>query len=391
MNNLSIDKVLQLAEPEFKSELNGSIVRLEVLRHQNISSKTVRPFLFFELQSLFHLIESVQSARIEGNRTTLAEAVEKTVSGELEAPKSEGIREIKNLYKAFELIEKNIKANTSLSKEFIHSLHKTIVEGLSNPDQVKKGEGDPHPGEYRKVEVGIEKSNLQPPPRHLVPMLMDELIEFINAYNEGLPQYCLLKTAVAHHRFTWIHPYRNGNGRVARLVTYTELIKEGFRVHLLNPTAVFCADRNKYFDMLGKADTWTREGIQEWCLYFLSNLGIEMENVNRLLDIDFLLEKIIFPSLQRAEIHYDITPEEHKILRLAFKLQKLKANDIRQHLIPNASPAKITRMIKALRDKKMLIPEEGSERIYRPAIFETKLMYGICFQLSKEGMNPIKD
>jgi len=162
MENLSIDQVLQLAEPKFDSELNGAIVRLEVLRHRKLASKTVKPFLFFELQSLFHLIESVQSARIEGNRTTLAEAVEKAISGELETPKSEGIREIKNLYQAFEIIESNIQQDSILTKAFTHTLHKTVVDGLSNPDLVRGGEGDPHPGQYRTSEVQVQKSTLKP-------------------------------------------------------------------------------------------------------------------------------------------------------------------------------------------------------------------------------------
>ncbi|WP_171253366.1 Fic family protein, partial [Acinetobacter baumannii] len=64
--------------------------------------------------------------------------------------------------------------------------------------------------------------------------------------------------ALAHHRFGWIHPFGNGNGRVVRLFTYSLLIKYGFNVTtgggILNPTAVFCNDRNKYYEMLSIAD-----------------------------------------------------------------------------------------------------------------------------------------
>lgn len=43
---------------------------------------------------------------------------------------------------------------------------------------------------------------------------MEELFDFINA--EDSPKYDLLKTAIAHHRFVWIHPFGNGNGRTVK-------------------------------------------------------------------------------------------------------------------------------------------------------------------------------
>ena len=88
------------------------------------------------------------------------------------------------------------------------------------------------------------------------------------------PKYDLIKVALAHHRFGWIHPFGNGNGRVVRLLTYALLIKYGFNVktggRVLNPTAAFCNDRDQYYDMLARADTG-------------SNLPILRVNVRHLL------------------------------------------------------------------------------------------------------------
>lgn len=57
---------------------------------------------------------------------------------------------------------------------------------------------------------------------------MQELTAFINAADP--PKYDLIKVALAHHRFGWIHPFGNGNGRVVRLLTYSLLINYGFNV-----------------------------------------------------------------------------------------------------------------------------------------------------------------
>lgn len=71
---------------------------------------------------------------------------------------------------------------------------------------------------------------------------MLELLDFVN--KEDSPKYDLLKIAIAHHRFVWIHPFENGNGRVVRLFTYALLLKFIFksRDRIVNPTAVFCSD-----------------------------------------------------------------------------------------------------------------------------------------------------
>ncbi|MBK9184423.1 MAG: Fic family protein [Ignavibacteria bacterium] len=51
-----------------------------------------------------------------------------------------------------------------------------------------------------------------------------------------------MRIAIAHHRCAAIHPFRNGNGRVVRLLTYAMLIRDGYRIdqgRIINPTAVF--------------------------------------------------------------------------------------------------------------------------------------------------------
>lgn len=114
---------------------------------------------------------------------------------------------------------------------------------------------------------------------------MNELFEFIN--NHDSHKYSLLKTAIAHHRFVWIHPFTNGNGRTVRLFTYAMLVKLGFNVdagRIINPTAIFCSSRENYYKYLGQADSATEEGILSWCEYMLKGLKDEIEKIDKLLD-----------------------------------------------------------------------------------------------------------
>ena len=69
---------LKIYEPTWGSKLAGTIVELEKLRVKELGGP-VPPYIFFQLKDIFQMMESLGSARIEGNHTTLAEFVEKII------------------------------------------------------------------------------------------------------------------------------------------------------------------------------------------------------------------------------------------------------------------------------------------------------------------------
>ena len=72
---------LKLVDPSFDSRLMDALMELNHLRRLRLYGTTAPP-IFFQLKAIFHLLESVGSARIEGNRTTVSEYIEQ----KLEAP-----------------------------------------------------------------------------------------------------------------------------------------------------------------------------------------------------------------------------------------------------------------------------------------------------------------
>ncbi|UDQ97646.1 Fic family protein [Lentisphaerota bacterium WC36G] len=149
------------------------------------------------------------------------------------------------------------------------------------------------------MDVSISKSIHQPPPHYLVEDYMNELYSFINSENDE-EKYHLIKIAQAHHRFAWIHPFQDGNGRTVRALTYAMLIKYGFQVdlagRLLNPTAIFCSNRALYYRALSWADTNEKEKMLAWCEYVFKGLSHEIEKVDKLLDYDYLSSNILMKS-----------------------------------------------------------------------------------------------
>lgn len=372
---------LVLPRPTLDSPLAAIVMELEHLRRLRLRGSTPAP-LFFQLKNIFHTLESLGSARIEGNHTTLADYVESKVEGQQQS--NEPLREIANIETAMDYVEKTIQTGTPITEQFIRELHAMTVESLVR-------EGDKTPGAYRMRDVSIAKSEHKPPVFIQVEGYMQELVAFINADN-GRP-YDLIKVALAHHRFGWIHPFSNGNGRVVRLLTYALLIKYGFNVQtggrVLNPTAVFCNDRDRYYAMLGNADTGRQDELESWCTYVLQGILDELRKVERLAQYDYLSDNIIAPAIASAKERGLITAMERDVLLLALKSTTgiVKASDL-SPAMPGMTDPQRTYQIRKLVERKMLVPIKEGARQYTLGFSNSYLIRGIIRTLTDEGFIP---
>lgn len=372
---------LKLIDPPFNSNLTKLVMELNHLRRKRLMG-TTPPKIFFQLKTIFHIIESIGSARIEGNRTTILEYVDAKMEHSIS--KDENIKEIHNMESALDFIDKNINA-IKIDRIFLSETHKKVVKGLTT-------EGSRSPGEYRSCNPDITGSKLVLPDYTQVRSYMEELFSFIN--NRTRPQYDLLKTAIAHHRFAWIHPFDNGNGRTIRLFTYAMLAKQGFRIHrnrIINPTAVFCVNRNRYYKKLERADQGDIKGMLEWCEYVLQGLKREVEKVDLLTDYDYVRAKILLPAIVFSFKRQHITEVEMKILKVAINIAGgIKNSDI-QKIFPKRNPADISRLIRNLRRKKMLASIKKRSRKYVINFESNYLIRGTLTSLGKEGFLPLKE
>ena len=374
---------LKLVEPKFDSSLTDLIIELDYLRKKTPGGST-HPKVFFQLKHIFHTLESIGSARIEGNNTTIAEYIETKLEKNNIVPP--GIREIQNIEKAMAFIEENVK-DFPLNRAFIGEMHKMIVEGLLPPPD---GEGDTAPGDYRKLNLRIAKSEHLPPDWLSVENYMSELTDFIS--RKDSPKYDLLKAAIAHHRFVWIHPFGNGNGRTVRLFTYAMLVKTGFNVNvgrIINPTAVFCSNRNDYYNNLSQADKGNDTGILTWAEYVLKGLKDEIEKIEKLSEYNYLRKEILIPAITHSIERKYITDNEGRILKKVVDKQVVQAADLKE-FFEGKVQAEVSRQIKKLIDKKMLVPESEGTRKYVIRFDNSYLLRGIIKALDEKGFLPIR-
>jgi Fic family protein len=255
------------------------------------------------------------------------------------------------------------------------------VNGLKLPPA---GEGDKTPGQYRNEDVRIAGAEHVPPQYADVLGYIDELIAFVS---EGTSdQYRFLRTAVAHHRFAWIHPFRNGNGRTVRLLTYAMLIQNGFNVadgRIINPGAVFFSNRDLYNQMLSVADDGSDDGLLQWSRYVLQGLLREFNKIDRLLDIEDLRDQILIPAIKTCTGRGEIDKTEERILVLAARQQVIAAKDV--HALLKKTYQTAQRRMRALREKIFLCESIHRKRHYRLSFANNALMRSVVSRLQAEG------
>lgn len=371
---------LRIVSPSFDAELTDTLMELNHLRKLRLQGSTA-PWIFFQLKKIFHMLESVGSARIEGNRTTISEYVEKKI--EHKERSNEQYSEIANVEAAMNFIEESIDSGTEITHHFVKELHHLVVGNLTS-------EGDRTPGAYRNWNVEISQAQHVPPEHMQVQPLMDELVSFVNETTSE--KYDLLKTALAHHRFTWIHPFGNGNGRVVRLLTYALLIKYGFNVKdgkILNPTAVFCNDRDLYYERLAEADKGDDDSLLNWCDYVLKGILDEVAKVNKLLDYEYLYHKVLVPTINLGLDRGYLNKNEAKVLNLGINIkgQQFKAGDLNS-VLADLKPRQRTHLLKKMKDAGFIAPKQDNSRIYYVSFKNNYLMRSLIEVLEREAFIP---
>lgn len=382
------ENIFLLPKLTLDSQVANLVIELEPLRKKYLEMEaTVPPWVFFGVKNLYQTIESVISARIEGNNTTIADFVEAARAGDDEANSDEKIKMILNLERGISFIESQDMNMLKIDRAFIHKLHRIAVSNLNdNPG----GEGDDRPGGYRIVPRKITNSRHNLPAPSDVPDLMDGLIAFINM---SVPhQMDLIKIAQAHHRFVWIHPYGNGNGRVVRLLTYAILAKCGYidknGARLLDPTAVFGSNKFTYYDRLAGADDLSEAGLINWCEYMLTGLTDEVHKIDQLLDGDFTKQKIIMPAIEYAYEKQRINKTERDMLVVCAQKDIVSASDFRHLFAKNISHVNVSQAIRKLRDQDLIAPISENARKYNLCMNRNPLTVGILKKLDENGFLP---
>ena len=149
-------------------------------------------------------INSVHSSvAIENNPLSL-EQVKDIIGGKLVIGEQKDIQEVKNAYKAYEML-RDINPYSINDLKKVHGVMTFLVEEVS--------------GEFRTTSEGVFDENgnciFVCPPGNRVNLLMNDLFEWLNENKDII--HPLILSSIFHYEFVFIHPFTNGNGRMVRL------------------------------------------------------------------------------------------------------------------------------------------------------------------------------
>ena len=181
----------------------------------------VTPRLVASLRESARLLSTHYSTQIEGNRLTARE-VGVVIAGQGGFPGRErDEREVRNYYRAVERVEGLAALARPLRESDIKSLHGLVMHGTATLTGYRDGQNVIREGGSRRIVY-------LPPEAHDVPLLMREVLAWINIEIERRDLPVPVIAALAHYQFATIHPYYDGNGRTARLLTTLILHRCGY-------------------------------------------------------------------------------------------------------------------------------------------------------------------
>lgn len=224
------------------------------------------------------LVRSVHhGTHIEGNELNLNQA-ERVLQGEIIVARKRDVQEVINYRKVLEQIDgfgpPAGGSRFKIDEDLIKTLHGMTVDRILPEEKC---------GEYRKTQV-VVKNNLsgevtfRPPPSISVPFQIRDLIAFIND-SSGKEIHSVLRSGVVHYELVRIHPFVDGNGRVARALSTLILFQEGYDIRkFFSLEEYFDRDSSAYYSALQSVSK--NDGDQsDWLTYFTEGLAIELTKV----------------------------------------------------------------------------------------------------------------
>jgi Fic family protein len=348
--------------PDFTWAHEQLVHTLATVRHKQGRLLGKLEGLGFQLQaeaSLGNLILDVmKSSEIEGEklpmdqvRSSIARKLGMKVAGLVPADRNvDGVVEM--------MLDATQKYEKPLSKERLFSWHGALLPtGRSGLYKIqvaawRNAEGDPM--QVVSGAMGKERVHFEAPE---AARLESEMKKFLKWFNGAEEIDSILKAAIAHLWFVTIHPFDDGNGRIARAIADMQLSRsDQSKQRFYSMSAQILKERKAYYDHLEKTQRGTLD-ITEWLLWFLRcfdrALTASSENISGVLNKAAFWEK-----------HRTVALNDRQRTMLNKLMDGFEGNltSSKWAKITKSSPDTALRDIQSLMQAKMLEKEEGGGR-----------------------------
>ena len=348
-------------DPKFTitPKINKALVEIERVRGF-LDAVKLKDEWITNMQKNALILESHHSTHIEGTALTLEQARRILEGKKLKGINWDDEKELLNYKKAMDFVSKYLGKDNPITEGIILELHKILVK------DVRGGQADP--GNYRKIQNYVVNSRtrevIYTPPRPLdVPHLMQEFVGWINSTEDLSP---ILIAGISQFQFVHIHPFIDGNGRTARLLSTLILYKTGYDFkRLFTLSEYYDNDRPAYY----KAIQSVRENnmnMTVWLEYFLKGLRSQMAEIQEKGKKIIIVDKVV-KMLQDISLN----TRQEKIIRYLVINEQIDNEQCQK--VCNSIKRTATRDLAALVEKNVLKrcgEKKGTYYVLSPKVTE---------------------
>jgi|SRR3990167_1180045 len=229
-----------------------------------------------KMQKKALILEAHHTTHIEGTQLTLQQSEHLWQGKHVVSANPDDVKELLNYRKAFDLVSEYIGNGEPITEGLIREIHKRLVKNVRGNSAV--------PGVYRKIQNYVINSKTKdviytPPAAYEVSQMMEELISWINQETNIHP---VLVSGIAQFQLVHIHPFLDGNGRTARLLSTLCLYQRGYDFKkLFTISEYYDRNRSDYYHAIQSVRK-SHMDMTRWLEYFSEGLSTQLQEVKTL-------------------------------------------------------------------------------------------------------------
>lgn len=303
----------------FTSPIVNHLSTIERLYGQLLGEKLI-PSLTLKLSQENQILATHYSTSIEGNPLSPRDVTNIVLNDQIPVTKSE--KEVKNYFAVLNSIAVLSKKQKSITTELVEKLHHELMRGIEQKDLGKFRDGPVFVGHKTKIEVVVKHN----PPFHTYNEIKRALVELFSWAAKEDDLHPLIKGGILHHQFAYIHPFFDGNGRLARALTAYYLLLRQYEVtRFFILDDYYDIDRQLYSDTLHTADNGDKT---RWLEYFLEGISYSLQAAIGRIET---LKKSSMDDIT-GEKRVLVTPREEDVLQIIIEKKAIRTSDIEEAL-----------------------------------------------------------
>lgn len=297
--------------------------------------------------------EAVLSSRIEGTQATVDEVLEQEAGLIKEGEKYKDIQEISNYRQALFAAREYLK-DYPIRLGFVRELHRILMNSVRGQDKT--------PGEFRRDQnwIGpagctIDRATFVPPN----PLVLPDYLQAWEQYMDSDDIDFLLQTAVVHAQFELLHPFKDGNGRIGRILIPLFLYqKRALSQPMFYLSEYLEGQREEYYQRLKGISVdgdWN-----SWIAFFLRGVAVQAEqNSQRVRQIRALYDEMKLAIQETTHSQYTVHLLDAIFSKPIFRSSDLTAQMFREFGIHEKTTPGLLRQLKEAGILRELQPGSG--------------------------------